>query len=137
MHLLNRRLGRHQNNNYMQAYRTFNSAYSWLLLMTCGMCNAITYKENFVASVLASEYARFKKNHLILDFQAICHTTGNSVTRYTPLVQELLISSYTETKEIICGPTQQHLTSFSQTALDGAVGLLGNRLGLKMISSSE
>jgi hypothetical protein len=64
--------------------------------MTYGMSNAITYKENFVASVLASEHARYKKNHLILNFQAMCHTTGNSVTRYTPLMQELLISGYTE-----------------------------------------
>jgi hypothetical protein len=64
--------------------------------MTCGMCNAVTYKENFVASLLANEHARFKKNQLILDFQAMCHTTGNSVTQYTPLMQELLISGYTE-----------------------------------------
>jgi hypothetical protein len=28
-------------------------------------------------------------------------------------------------KEIICVPKQQHLTSFSETALDGAVGHLG------------
>jgi hypothetical protein len=63
--------------------------------MACEMSNAITYKENFVASVLASEHERYKKNHLILNFQAMCHTTGNSVTRYTPLMQELLISGYT------------------------------------------
>jgi hypothetical protein len=64
--------------------------------MTCGMSNAIPYKENFVASVLANGHERYKKNHLILNFQAMCHITGNSVTQYTPLIQELLITGYTE-----------------------------------------
>ena len=33
------------------------------------MCNAVPYKENFVETVFANVYVKFKKNLLILNFQ--------------------------------------------------------------------
>jgi hypothetical protein len=57
---------------------------------------------------------KYKKNHLILNFQdnwqigPMIHTSDTE----NPL-------------DMICVPRQQDLTSFSQIALDGAVGPLG------------
>jgi hypothetical protein len=80
--------------HYM-AYRILNSVQILLLPLICAMYNTLLTKKNFVASVLASEYIRFKKNYPILNFQAMCHTTGNLLC-YTPLIHRHLISGYTE-----------------------------------------
>jgi len=44
------------------------------------MYKANAYKEKLAASVLGNEYVKLKYNHPILNFQAMCHTTGNSIT---------------------------------------------------------
>jgi len=78
----------------------------FLLLLVphiCGMYKANAYKEKLVASVLANVYVKLKYNHPILNFQAMCHTTGNSITWYTPFIQRLLIWwLHTEKRGMIC-----------------------------------
>jgi hypothetical protein len=62
------------------------------------LCNVqyISYKKNFVASVLASEYVRFKKKVPDSEFPGNVSHNWQSVLCYTPLIRRHLISGYTE-----------------------------------------
>jgi len=82
---------------------------------------AISCKEKLLASVLAKDYAKFKENHPILNFQAMCHTTRQVYhmihTFHTETAHWWL---HRETREMACVYRQQNVTSFNGTGLDGA-----------------
>jgi hypothetical protein len=82
--------------------------------------------------------AKFKKSHLILNFQAMCHTTGNSVLWYTPLIQRHLIGGYTQRRRNDLR-TQTTGSNILQSNWNGwGSGSTGHPCpGLKMIHSSR
>jgi hypothetical protein len=62
------------------------------------LCNVqyTSYKKKFVASVLASQYVRFRKNYPILKFPGHVSHNWQSVLCYAPLIHRHLISGYTD-----------------------------------------